>query len=228
MFWIDREYILLVIPAMIFAMYAQSKVTSTFAKYKTVLSRKNVTAADAARTILNANDLYDMAIERVSGNLTDHYDPKANVIRLSDSVYSSTSVASIGVAAHEAGHAIQHSRGYVPIKMRNAVLPVANIGTYLAFPLVILGIAFSNPALADIGVVLFAAVVAFQVVTLPVEFNASNRALAALDSSRILYEEEVAMSKKVLSAAAMTYVAATVVALANLLRLLSISRRSNR
>ncbi len=228
MFWIDKEYILLVIPAMIFAIYAQSKVSSTFSKYKSVLSRRNVTASEAARAILNANDLYDVKIERVSGNLTDHYDPRTNVIRLSDSVYSSTSVASIGVAAHEAGHAIQHSKGYIPIKLRNAVLPVANLGTHLAFPLVILGIAFSNPSLADIGVLLFAAVVAFQLVTLPVEFNASRRALAALDSSRILYEEEVKMSKKVLSAAAMTYVAATVVALANLLRLLSISRRSRR
>ena len=219
---IDMTYIILVLPALIFAMYAQSKVTTTFNKYRTVKNLRGYTGADVARRILDMNGLQNVIIERVGGNLTDHYDPKANVVRLSDSTYSSTSVAAIGVAAHEVGHAVQHAEGYTPIKIRNTIVPVVQIASYAAWPLAIMGILFSFPSLANFGVLLFGLVVLFQLVTLPVEFNASNRALKTLESNAILGKEELSASKKVLSAAAMTYVASAVVAIANLLRLLSI------
>lgn len=219
---IDITYIILVMPALIFAMYAQTKVNSTFNKYRTVANRHGYTGAEIARRILDMNGLQKVVVERVSGNLTDHYDPKANVVRLSDSTYSSTSVAAIGVAAHEVGHAVQHAEGYAPIKVRNSIVPIVQIASYAAWPLAIFGILFSFSKLANFGVILFGLVVLFQLITLPVEFNASNRAIKTLERNAMLGTDELAASKKVLSAAAMTYVASAVVAIANLLRLLSL------
>lgn len=219
---IDMTYIVLVLPALIFAMYAQSKVTTTFNKYRTVANRRGYTGAEIARRILDMNGLQNIVIERVSGNLTDHFSPKENIIRLSDSTYQSTSVAAIGVAAHEVGHAIQYAQGYGPIKLRNSIVPVVQIASYAAWPLAIMGVIFSFSRLANFGVILFGLVVLFQIITLPVEFNASNRALKTLGDNLILESDELSAAKKVLSAAAMTYVASAVVAIANLLRLLSI------
>lgn len=228
MFYFDMSYMVFVLPAIILAMYAQTKVSSTFNKYSKVGNRRGYTAFDVARKILDSNGLYNVHIERVSGNLTDHFDPKTNVVRLSDSTYSSTSVAAIGVAAHEVGHAVQHAEKYMPIKVRNSIVPIVQFSSYLAWPLVLIGILVGAPNLASFGVILFTFVVAFQLVTLPVEFNASSRAIKTLDEQLILDEDEVKMSKKVLSAAALTYVAAAAVAIGNLLRLLVISGRSNR
>lgn len=228
MFYFDTSYMIFILPALILAMWAQAKVNSTFNKYSKVLNSKGLTGAEVSRNILANYGIGDVVVERVNGNLTDHYDPRSNVIRLSDSVYSSTSVAALGVAAHETGHAIQHNLGYLPIKLRNAVLPVANLGSSLAVPLVILGIILSFPSLVDFGIILFGAVVAFQLVTLPVEFNASRRAIAILEGQGILDGEELKGSKKVLSAAAMTYVAAAITAIANLLRLLVLRGRDDR
>ncbi len=227
-FYYDSYYLVLVLPALIIAMIAQFKVQSTFKKYAENLSRRGQTAAQITREILDNNGLFAVKVERISGNLTDHYDPKANVIRLSDSVHDSTSVASIGVAAHEAGHAVQHATSYMPIKLRNAVLPVANIGSQLAMPAILLGIIMSIEPLVTAGIILFSALVLFQVITLPVEFNASRRALATLRSSSMLDEDELSAAKKVLSAAAMTYVAAALVSATQLLRLILISRGRRR
>ncbi len=217
---IDMTYIIYVMPALIFAMYAQSKVNTTFNKFRNVANRRGYTGAEIARRILDMNGLNHIIIERVAGNLTDHFDPKARVIRLSDSTYSSTSVAAIGVAAHEVGHAIQHSQGYIPIKVRNTIVPVVQIASYAAWPLAIIGILVSSQSLTNFGIILFGAVVLFQLVTLPVEFNASNRAIRTLDENAILDDDELKASRKVLSAAAMTYVASAAVAIGNLLRLL--------
>lgn len=227
--YFDPTYIL-VIPALIFALIAQCMVKSTFNKYSQVHNRRGVTAAEAARKILDENGLYDVQIERISGSLTDHYDPRANVVRLSDSVYNSTSVAAVGVAAHETGHAIQHAVGYAPIKIRNAILPVAQIGSQAAMPLVLIGLLFSRSLgfLIDIGIIVYIAVVLFQLVTLPVEFNASGRALRILDGSYILENDENRLAKKVLTAAAMTYVAAMFSALTTLLRLILLSNSRRR
>lgn len=223
---IDSTYIMLVIPAIIFSMWAQTKVNSTFAKYSREPNRRGLTGKDVAEKILHANGIYDVTVEHISGNLSDHFDPRSKVIRLSDSVYNSYSVAAIGVAAHETGHAIQHSVGYVPIKMRNMVLPVAQIGSTIAFPLVLLGLFLGSFSfLVEFGIILFAATVLFQLITLPVEFNASNRAIKTLDDMAILDSEELSKSRKVLSAAALTYVAAAAVGIANLLRLLSLAGR---
>lgn len=219
---IDMTYIVLVLPALIFAMYAQSKVTTTFNRYRTVANRRGYTGAEIARRILDMNGLQNILIERVSGNLTDHFSPKENIIRLSESTYQSTSVAAIGVAAHEVGHAIQYAQGYGPIKLRNSIVPVVQIASFAAWPLAIMGVLFSFSKLANFGVILFGLVVLFQIITLPVEFNASNRALKTLGDNLILESDELSAAKKVLSAAAMTYVASAVVAIANLLRLLSI------
>lgn len=224
----DITYIIFVMPAIILALYAQTKVSSTFGKYSKVGNRRGYTASEVARKILDRNGLYNVAIERVGGNLTDHYDPRTNVVRLSDSTYSSTSVAAIGVAAHEVGHAVQHAENYMPIKVRNAIVPVVQFSSYLAWPLVILGIIVNSANLANFGIILFTSVVAFQLITLPVEFNASSRAVRTLDEQLILDEDEVKKAKKVLSAAAMTYVAAAAVAIGNLLRLLFITGRGNR
>lgn len=226
-YYIDWTYIVLVIPAMILALYAQNKVNSTFKKYSRVASRSGMTGAQAARRLMELNGIYDVSIERVSGNLTDHYDPLKKVLRLSDSVYSDTSVAAIGVAAHETGHAIQHARGYVPLTLRTVMVPLANLGSTLSMPLIFLGILFSfssvmGNTMINLGILLFGLSVVFTIITLPVEFNASRRAVACLGDSGILYDDEIGGVKKVLSAAAMTYVASTAVALANFLRLIII------
>lgn len=224
MFYIDWTYIILVMPFVIFSMIASAKVNSSFKRYSQVYSRRGLTAAEAARRVLNDNGVSGVAIERVQGHLTDHFDPKSNTIRLSENVYDSTSVASIGVACHEAGHAVQHAVGYIPVKVRTAIVPITNIGSKLSMPLIILGIFLSYfgeqySIIAYIGVALFALCVVFQLVTLPTEFNASRRAIRAISDGGILYDDEIKGAKKVLSAAAMTYVAALAVTVMQLLRL---------
>ena len=216
---IDIYYIILVLPAIIFSMWAQSRVTSTFNRYSKERTYSGMTGYEAARRILAANGLYHVNVERVSGNLTDHYDPKTNVIRLSDSVFGSNSVAAVGVAAHEAGHAVQYAQQYAPIKLRTAIIPVTNIGSTLSVPMVLVGFLMGMQPLVNFGLILFATVAVFQLVTLPVEFNASRRAVEALELGGTMAEEELRGVKKVLSAAAMTYVAALAVSVANLLRL---------
>ena len=226
--------ILVLIPAMILAFWAQIKVKTTFEKYDKVQTMRRMTGADAARRILDRNGLYDVKVEYVKGHLNDHYDPKAKVIRLSDATYGSTSVAALGVAAHEAGHAVQHATGYVPIKIRSAIIPVTRFGSMLAMPLFFIGFLITgylsaemDPMLGEYlmfgGILLFSFSTLFQLVTLPVEFNASSRALETLESSGYLYDEEIKGARKVLSAAAMTYVAALATSLASLLRLLLIA-----
>lgn len=226
-FYFDSTYFIL-IPAMIFALYAQYKVNSTFNKYTNVKNSRGITAAEVARRILDANGLHEVSVVRISGHLTDNYNPKTNTVSLSDSTYASTSVAAIGVAAHECGHAVQHATGYVPVKVRTGIVPVTNIGSSLGWVLLIAGLIFSSYSLAMIGVLLYALMAVFQAVTLPVEFNASSRALKTLESDYILYEDELPMAKKVLSAAALTYVAALVSSLATIFRLLMIVNRSRR
>ena len=220
-FW-DPTMVLL-IPAMILAMYAQMKVNSTYHHYSQIASQRGMTGADVARYILNKNGLYDIPIERVQGQLSDHYDPRSRVVRLSQGVYDSTSIAALGVAAHEVGHAIQHDTGYMPLYIRNTIIPITQIGSYVSIPLLILGILVSSPRLVELGIFLFTAIVFFQLITLPVEFNASRRAVAVLGDEAILTADELVGTKKVLSAAALTYVAAAVTAVFQLLRLLIIS-----
>ncbi len=228
MLYFDSTY-LIVLPAVIFALIAQIMVKSTFNKYSKVKNEYGYTARDVARRILDNNGLYNINIEHISGSLTDHYDPSSNVIRLSDTVYNSTSVAAIGVAAHEVGHAIQHSQGYSPIKIRQAVIPITRIGSSLSVPLVLIGLLFSALEwLIPVGIFLYTGVVFFQAITLPVEFNASSRALKTLANNNILQPGEVKMSKKVLTAAAMTYVAAMFSSLMSLLRLILIANRGRR
>ena len=226
--YFDIYYLIFIIPAMIISLIAQSRVTSTFNKYNSVLNRRGYTGAQVARKILDANGLTNVSIEHVSGNLSDHFDPRTNVVRLSDSTYNSTSVGAVGVAAHEVGHAIQHSTGYFPIKVRAAIIPVTNLGSSLSWPLFFLGLMLGFPILTDIGILLFCAVVVFQLVTLPVEFNASRRAMTTLEDDRILQDDELKGARKVLTAAAMTYLAALITAIANLLRLLALSNRNRR
>lgn len=221
----DWTYLVLVLPFIIISLIASANVNSTFNKYSNQLSRRNITGADAAKRVLFANGVTNVRIERVAGNLTDHFDPKANVIRLSDSVYSSTSTAAIGVACHEAGHAVQHATAYGPIKLRGAIFPVANIGSKLAIPLILLGVLFGamgyfSDTIINIGIICFAFSFLFQVVTLPVEFNASRRALQAIESGDLLTSEELRGARKTLTAAALTYVAAAAASLAQLLRLI--------
>ena len=227
----DTGYILVLIAA-ILSMVASARVSSTFKKFSQKPTSRSITGEQAARKILDENGLHNVRVERVSGNLTDHYDPRAKVIRLSDSVHSSTSVAAVGVAAHEAGHAVQHAVGYAPIKLRNTIVPIANIGSMAGPYLIIIGLLLSgamSDVLLNLGIWFFSAAVLFQLVTLPVEFNASNRAIATLKNGMYLYEEEVPAVKKVLSAAAMTYVAAAAVSIANLLRFIMLigGRRRN-
>lgn len=229
MYW-DWTYIVYVLPAVIFAMWASANVNGTFKKYAKIHSRRGITGAEAARRVLDSKGLTNVRIERASGNLTDHYDPKTNVIRLSDSVYSDTSEAAIGVACHEAGHAMQYAESYAPIKLRNAIIPVTNIGSKLSIPLVLVGIFLSYLSdyliiFAYVGIICFAFSTVFQLVTLPTEFNASRRALAAIDDCGILDSEERSGAKKVLSAAALTYVAALAVSLMQLLRLITLVNR---
>jgi len=221
-FFVDYWYIVLVLPAVLIAGIAQARVSSTFKKYSRVMTEGGRTAAEVARMILDKNGLYDVDIECVKGDLTDHYDPRSNTVRLSEPVYGSSSVAAIGVAAHEVGHAIQHAESYAPIKLRTAIIPVTNIGASISPVFILLGLVLGSYPLAIFGVVLYSLMAVFQLVTLPVEFNASARALKTLDRDAILTRDEVGSAKKVLSAAAMTYVAALIVSLAQILRLLLI------
>ena len=223
----DWTYLYLVLPCIILSLWASSNVNSTFKKYSNQYSLRRLTGAEAAQRVLSANGVYGVRIERVSGNLTDHFDPKTNVIRLSDSVFNNTSTAAIGVACHEAGHAVQYAVGYAPIKLRAAIIPITNFGSKIAMPLILAGILFSafgsmSDTLVYLGIACFGLSLVFQLVTLPVEFNASRRAMQAIESANLLTEEEQKGARKTLSAAALTYVAATAVSLAQLVRLIAI------
>lgn len=222
-FYFDYSYLVL-IPAMLFALIAQGMVNSAFTKYNKVETRCSMTGADAARLILDRNGLHHVKIEQIAGNLTDHFDPRTNVIRLSSAVYGSTGIAAVGVAAHEAGHAVQYAEGYKPMKIRSAIIPATNIGSKLAFPIFLIGLLFSYE-IAMLGIILFSLTAVFQAVTLPVEFNASRRAMEALDNSAQLTSDELRCARKVLTAAALTYVAALATALSQILRLLLIANR---
>ncbi len=217
--YMDSTYILVII-GLVISLIAQAGVKSTFNKYNKVGSARRITGAQVAETMLRQAGIYDVSIRHVSGNLTDNFNPKTKIVSLSDSVYNSTSIAAIGVAAHECGHAIQHDKGYVPIKIRGAILPVVNFGSMASWPIIIIGIFMGyNQFLIDLGIIMFSLVVLFQLVTLPVEFNASRRALATIDNQGILSSEESKGAKKVLKAAAMTYVAAAAATALQLLRL---------
>lgn len=217
-YYYDPTYLLVLI-GMVICLIASARVNSTFKKYDRVRSRTGMTGAEAARRLLHAQGIYDVTIQPVSGSLSDHYDPKNKVVRLSESTYHSTSVAAIGVAAHECGHAMQHEENYLPLSVRSALVPVANFGSRFSILLIMAGILLGQ-FLIEAGIILFCAVVLFQLVTLPVEFNASRRALRLLDENGILYQEEVGMTRKVLSAAALTYVASALSAVLQLLRLM--------
>ena len=220
LYFMDYWYIILVVPALLVSLYAQFKVKSTFKKYSIVGNSQGLTGAQAAARVLQANGVQGVSIEWVRGSLTDHYNPRQNVIRLSDSVYASTSVAAVGVACHEAGHAVQYAKKYAPIKIRAAIVPVTNFGSSFGLILVMLGLFLVSDILAVIGVILFSTVFVFQLVTLPVEFDASNRALKSIRAEGMLTEQELCGAKKTLQAAAMTYVAAMLVSLMNLLRII--------
>ena len=228
-FGIDITYIIFIIPALLFGIWAQISVQSAFSKYSRVPSARGYTGAEVAKLLLEQNGIYDVTIRHISGSLTDNFNPREKTLNLSDCVYNSTSVAAIGVAAHETGHAIQHAVGYRPIKWREAIIPVTQLGSWAYFPIILLGIVFSSQTLVNVGILLFATIALFQLVTLPVEFNASNRAIATLENNGILYGNEITGAKAVLRAAALTYVAALVSSLAQLLRLLVIfgGRRNN-
>ncbi len=227
-FYMDQYYWLLVVPALLIAAAAQWNVSSSFRKYSRIGNARGYTGYQVARFILDSNGLHHVRIERVAGSLTDHFDPSKSVVRLSDAVYHSTSVAAIGVAAHECGHAIQHNVGYFPIKIRTAIVPITQIGSTLAFPLAIIGLIMGAQPLVTAGIILFSLVVLFQLVTLPVEFNASARALRTLTDDHILEEgEEYRAAKKMLTAAGLTYVAALLTSLAQLLRLILLTNRRN-
>ncbi|WP_455715587.1 zinc metallopeptidase [Anaerosporobacter sp.] len=218
--YFDPTYILIII-GVVLSLLASAKVKTTYAKYSNVRSMSGLTGAQAAERILHNAGIYDVSVQRISGQLTDHYDPKNKVLRLSDSVYANTSVAAIGVAAHECGHAIQHHKEYAPLRIRTALVPVANFGATLSWPLILIGVLLSwSQPLITLGIVLFCAAVLFQLVTLPVEFNASNRAVKILASNGMLADREVAQTKKVLGAAALTYVAAAAASILQLLRLI--------
>ena len=233
-FYFDWTYMVLVLPCIILSLWASSNVKSTFNRYAKQYSSRRITGAEAANRVLSANGVTGVRIERVSGNLTDHFDPKTNVIRLSDSVYDSTSTAAIGVACHEAGHAVQYAKSYGPIRLRAAVIPVTNFGSRIAMPLILLGVLLSafmeaSYTLVYLGIACFGLSLVFQLITLPVEFNASRRALQAIEQVNILTDEEQKGARKTLTAAAMSYVAAVAVAAAQLLRLLLLfgGRRRN-
>ncbi|MBQ3134873.1 MAG: zinc metallopeptidase [Oscillospiraceae bacterium] len=226
-FYWDSTYFLVLIGAVI-SLFASWRVKSTFNKFSRTANMRGLTADGVATTILRLSGITDVRIERIRGDLTDHYDPKNKVLHLSDSVYSKTSVAALGVAAHECGHAIQHHTHYAPLKLRSASVPMANIGSTLSWPLILLGIVLGSTGLAQAGVFLFSFVVLFQLITLPVEFNASRRAMAVLEQANLLQGDELTGARKVLSAAAMTYVAAVASSILQLLRLVLLTRRNNR
>lgn len=223
----DSTYILVIIGAVI-CMLASARVNSVFRRYAGVRSRSGLTGREAAERILQINGIYDVSVQHVPGNLTDHYDPRSKTLRLSDSTYSSSSVAAVGVAAHECGHAVQHATGYAPLGLRSALVPIANFGSSLAWPLILIGLLIRSDAallLIDLGILLFSAAVLFQIVTLPVEWNASSRAVKVLEKSGMLYPEEVKQTKAVLHAAALTYVASAAASILQLLRLILLAGR---
>ena len=229
----DFTYLILLLATTVFSIWANIRVNTTFKKYSSVRPASGITGAEAARRVLDANGLYNVRIERIAGNLTDHFDPRSNVIRLSDSVYGSSSASAIGVAAHEAGHAVQYANGYAPLKIRNAIIPVTNIGSRLAMPLILLGLLFAGAgtqfiSIAYLGVACFSLSTVFQLLTLPTEFDASRRAMVSIESSGLLRGSELSAAGKVLSAAALTYVAALAASLLQLLRLLAIVNSSRR
>ena len=236
MYYYDPTYIILV-PAIIFTLIAQAKVNSAFKRYSQVRNRKNLTGAEAARKMLDFNGLQDVRINAIGGNLTDHYNPKNRTLNLSQSVYGVNSVAAVSVACHEAGHALQHAHGYAPLRLRNSIVPVVNFTSTLAWPMIFIGIlllsvgsyemGYFGMLLLDIGIIGFAAVVVFHAVTLPVEFNASRRAIDKMEELGLVAAEDIPGSKKVLRAAALTYVAALATAVANLLRILAIRGRND-
>lgn len=231
-YYYDYTYFLFMLPALAIAMYAQVKVQSTFSKYSHVSSRNGLTGLQAAQKVLEQNGVFGVSFDRIGGNLTDNYDPRTNVIHLSEPVYSSTSVAALGVAAHEAGHAVQQAQSYGPIKLRQAMVPVTRIGSSISIPLIIIGMLMpiQYNFIITLGIILYSVAVLFTVITLPVEFNASARAIRALEQSGVLYSEEIIGAKKVLQAAALTYVAAALTSILTLLRFLLIlnNRRGNR
>lgn len=227
-FWgYDFTYFIFMIPCLILSLYCSSKVNSTFSKYSKVANRRGITGAQAAHQVLSANGVTGVRIEPVSGNLTDHFDPRTNTIRLSENVYNSSSVAAVGVAAHEAGHAVQHAQDYLPNKIRSVIVPVANIGSKLSWILIVIGFLLPTQYnfIITLGIIFFSFSVLFTLVTLPVEFNASKRALQTIQGAHILYDDEYSGAKKTLTAAAMTYVAAAATAIAQLLRLLLLANR---
>ena len=227
-FGIDITYIIFIIPALLFGIWAQISVQSAFSKYSRVPSARGYTGAEVAKLLLEQNGIYDVTIRHISGSLTDNFNPREKTLNLSDDVYNSTSVAAIGVAAHETGHAIQHAVGYRPIKWREAIIPVTQLGSWAYFPIILLGIVFSSQTLVNVGILLFATIALFQLVTLPVEFNASNRAIATLENNGILYGNEITGAKAVLRAAALTYVAAALQAVLQLLRLVLLANSRRR
>lgn len=218
--------LILLVPAMIFGFWAQMKVKSTFERYSQVKSKSGITGSQLAQQLLESNGLSNIRIVHIGGNLSDHYDPRKKQVALSESTYSSDSVASLGVVAHEIGHAIQHKNHYAPLKIRNAFVPVAQFGSSFSWIIFFAGLLFSTPILINVGIWLFLAVVIFSIITLPVEFNASNRALSMIENQHILDTKETTMAKRVLDAAAMTYVASTLMAISQLLRMLLLSRRN--
>lgn len=220
MIWYDYYYLILVVPALIISGIAQWKVKSTYAKMSHFLNSRGLSGAEAAAKVLSYYGITNVQIHQTQGRLSDHYDPRSNVIRLSPEVFSGRTIASVGIACHEAGHAAQHAQNYAPIKVRNAILPVANIGSSLGFAIAIFGYFLGFGMLIDIGIILFASVTVFQLVTLPIEFNASKRALSVITETGMLDEIETGKAKQVLSAAAMTYVAALLVSIMSLLRLI--------
>ncbi len=220
MFWYDYYYLILVVPAILISLIAQANVKKAYSSMAKIQNTKRITGEEAARRVLAHYNINNVQIQMTQGKLTDHYDPRVNIIRLSPEVFSGTSIASVGIACHEAGHAAQHAQSYAPIKMRNAVLPVANIGSSAGFTIAILGYFLGFELLVNIGIILFAAVVLFQLITLPVEFNASSRALKVINETNMLYEEEIPKARKVLTAAALTYVASLLVSVMSLIRLI--------
>ena len=218
LFYYDYTYWMMLLPVLLITIYAQAKVSSNFNKYSRITNRRYLTGAQAAEAVLRQHGIYDVRIERVAGKLTDHYDPRTNVIRLSSSVYDSPTIAAVGVAAHEAGHAVQYAVGYGPIRLRSALIPVAQVGSQFGIVLLFLGIILSFEPLFLVGIVLFGATTVFQLVTLPVEYNASHRAIETIESGHLLDDEELVGAKKVLSAAALTYVAALLTSVVQLLR----------
>ncbi len=226
-YYYDWSYIIIMIPCLIISLVCSVRVRSAFSKYSKVENIRHITGAEAARRVLSAHGITNVTIERVSGNMTDHFDPRANVIRLSDSVYSKTSVAAVGVACHEAGHAVQHAENYFPNKLRSIIVPIANIGSRVSWILIIIGLIlpYRYNFVITIGIILFASAVLFTVITLPVEFNASSRALKTIKECSILTEDEYPGAKSVLVAAAMTYVAAALTAVLQLLRIILIASR---